>query len=125
MVAAINVGEAVQFSKGGVKLRNLGQTSLQRNSLAPTIRTFKEEGFDVDLSAMRALAAPKGLPVAIRDRLVKALALALADPGFQVKASGVLFQPVRHMTPQEFTAFIRKSEPRFQKLWDEVPWSDK
>lgn len=125
MVAAINVGEAVQFSRGGVQLRNLAQTSLQRNPLAPDIPTFKEKGFDLELSAMRAMAAPKGLPVAVRDRLVKALALALADPGFQAKAAGVLYQPVRYLSPNEFSEFVRQSESRFQQLWKEVPWVDK
>lgn len=125
MVAAINVGEALQFSKGGTQLRNLAQAGSGRSAIAPLIPTFKEQGFNVNLSAMRALAAPKGLPPAVRERLVKALALALADPEFQTKANEVLFQPVRYLSPKEFTDFLKKSDPEFRQLWKEVPWVDK
>lgn len=36
--------------------------SLTRTDLAPEIPTFKEQGYNIELSSLRGIAAPKGLP---------------------------------------------------------------
>src|SRR5512140_630341 len=62
MVAAMNIGEALQYIKGGTRLRNLGQMSVTRTNLAPNLPTFKEQGYDIVMASLRGMAAPKGLP---------------------------------------------------------------
>jgi tripartite-type tricarboxylate transporter receptor subunit TctC len=124
VVGAINIGEALQFAKGGVRLRNLGVMSSARTNLAPDVPTFKEQGYDITLSSLRGMAAPKGLPPDIRDRLVAAIERAIADPAFQAQATS-LFAPLRYLPPQKYETELRDGEAQFRQLWKEMPWADK
>jgi len=123
-VGAINIGEAVQSIKGGAPLRNIGQFSPARTTVAPELPTAREQGYDIELSSLRGLAAPRGLPADVRERLVKAVADAANDPEFQAKATSV-FAPLRFLTPAQFDAVIREAEVGFKQLWKELPWGDK
>ncbi|MCX7141559.1 MAG: tripartite tricarboxylate transporter substrate binding protein [Proteobacteria bacterium] len=124
VVGAINVGEALQFSKGGAPMRQLGQMSQARSVLAPDLPTFKEQGYDMEMASLRGMAAPKGLPPAIRDRLAKAIEQAAADPGFHVQAAK-FFAPLRYLPPAKYEAELREGEEQFRRLWNETPWIDK
>jgi tripartite-type tricarboxylate transporter receptor subunit TctC len=123
-VAAVNIGEALQFGKSGTPMRNLGVMSASRTKLAPDVPTFKEQGFDINLNSLRGLAAPKGLPPNIRDILVKATERAIANPEFQNKAAQA-YAPVRYLAPSHYETELRDAEAGFQKLWKEMPWADK
>ena len=123
-VGAINIGEAMQSIKGGAPLRNIGQFSPARTTVAPELPTAREQGYDIELSSLRGLAAPRGLPADVRERLVKAVADAANDPEFQAKATSV-FAPLRFLTPAQFDAVIREAEVGFKQLWKELPWGDK
>jgi tripartite-type tricarboxylate transporter receptor subunit TctC len=123
-VAAMNVGEALQYAKGGTPLRNLGQMSTSRTNLAPNLPTFKEQGFDIVLASLRGIAAPKGLPAPIREQLVRAIERAAADPQFQAQAAGY-FAPLRYLPPARYETELREAEVGFRQLWKELPWGDK
>ncbi|SNT27994.1 Tripartite-type tricarboxylate transporter, receptor component TctC [Noviherbaspirillum humi] len=123
-VAAVNIGEALQFQKGGTNLRNLGVMSEARSKLAPELPTFKEQGYDINLNSLRGMAAPKGLPVEIRERLVKATERAIANPEFQSKAAQ-MFAPLRYLPPAKYEAELRDAEVQFRQLWKESPWVEK
>jgi tripartite-type tricarboxylate transporter receptor subunit TctC len=124
VVGAINVGEALQFAKGGAPMRQLGQMSQTRSVLAPDLPTFKEQGYDIELASLRGMAAPRGLPPAIRERLVKAIEQAAADPGFHAQAAK-FFAPLRYLPPAKYEAELREAEAQFRQLWNETPWIDK
>jgi tripartite-type tricarboxylate transporter receptor subunit TctC len=123
-VAAINIGEALQYQKGGTALRNLVQMSPARTNLAPDLATAREQGYDIELSSLRGLAAPKGLPPEIRERLVKAVERAVADPEFQAKAAQ-FFAPLRYLAPAQYETLVREADQQFRQLWKELPWGDK
>lgn len=123
-VAAVNIGEAQQFAKAGTPLRHLGVMSAARNSLAPDVPTFKEQGYDINLVSLRGLAAPKGLPADIRSRLVAATEKAIANPEFQKKATQA-FAPVRYLAPDRYEAELKEGDEQFQKLWKDMPWGEK
>jgi tripartite-type tricarboxylate transporter receptor subunit TctC len=124
MIGAINVGEAQQSIKGGAPMRNIGQFSPARTTVAPDLPTAREQGYDIELSSLRGMAGPKGLPPEIRDRLVKAVAQSAADPEFLQKATSV-FAPLRYLSPAEFERVIKEAEVGFKQLWKELPWGDK
>jgi tripartite-type tricarboxylate transporter receptor subunit TctC len=124
MVAAMNIGEALQSVRGGAPMRNLGQFSPARTNLAPDLPTGREQGFDFELSSLRGLAAPKGLAPEVRDRLVRAVASAAADPEFQAQAVK-FYAPLRYLNPAQFEAVMREGEQQFRQLWKELPWGDK
>jgi tripartite-type tricarboxylate transporter receptor subunit TctC len=123
-VAAINVGEAQQYLKGGSPIRCLGQMTAARMSMAPDWPTFRESGYNYEMASLRGMAAPKGLPAAIRERLVKAIAAAAADPAFRAAAEAA-FAPVRYLSPQAYEAEIKAGDVVFRQLWKELPWTDK
>ena len=122
-VGAINVGEALQAIKGGAALRNLGQMSPARTNLAPDLQTFKEQGYNVELSSLRGMAAPRGLPPDVRERLVKAVQLSVADPEFQASATRI-YAPLRYLAPAQFESVMREAESQFRQLWKEMPWAE-
>jgi len=123
-VAAMNVGEAQQYIRGGAPMRNLGQFSPARTNLAPDLPTGREQGYDFELSSLRGLAAPKGLPADVREQLVKAVATAAADPEFQAQAVK-FFAPLRYLAPKEYEALVREADGVYRQMWKEMPWSDK
>ncbi len=123
-MAAMNIGEALQYQKGGTPLRHLGQMSTSRTNLAPNVPTFKEQGYDIVMASLRGIAAPKGLPAPVREQLVNAIQKAAADPEFQAKAANY-FAPLRYLPPARYDAELKESEVGFKQLWQAMPWGDK
>jgi tripartite-type tricarboxylate transporter receptor subunit TctC len=123
-VAAINVGEALQAIKGGAAIRNLGQMSPERTNLSPELATFREQGYDIELSSLRGIAAPRGLPADVRERLVKAVEKAAADPEFQ-KQAVMYYAPLRYLAPPAYGKVLKDADTGFRQLWKELPWTDK
>ena len=124
MVGAINIGEALQYQKGGTPLRILGQMSKARSPALPDVATFKEQGYDFELASLRGLAAPKGLPDAVRAKLVDAVKKTYDDPEFQAKARE-LFAPLRYLAPADYARVLEQGEAEFRAQWKESPWIDK
>ena len=123
-VAAVNIGESMQAIKGGAPFRNLGQMSARRTELAADVPTFKEQGYNIEMSSLRGIAAPKGLPADVRERLVKAVAQTTSDPEFLKVAAG-LFTQMRYLNPDQYRTVLRDTEAGFRKLWTEMPWGEK
>ena len=123
-VAAINIGEALQYQKGGTPLRNLVQMSPARTNLAPELPTAREQGYDIEMSSLRGLVAPNGIPVELRERLVKVVAQSVADPEFQAQAAK-FFAPLRYLAPAEYEALVRDADAMYRVMWKEMPWADK
>ncbi len=123
VVGAINVGEALAYMKGGSPMRMIGQMSLKRTVLAPDTPTFAEQGYNIESASLRGLAAPKGLPPEIRDRLVKAVAQAAADPEY-IKKAGDLFAPIRYLAPAAYAKELADTEKMLQQLWKDMPWKE-
>jgi tripartite-type tricarboxylate transporter receptor subunit TctC len=123
-VAAMNIGEALQYAKGGSTIRQLGQMSTARTTLAPNVPTFREQGYDIIMASLRGIAAPKGLPPAVREQLVAAVQKAAADPEFQAKAVG-FFAPVRYLPPAAYATELKDTEAGFKQLWQVMPWGEK
>jgi tripartite-type tricarboxylate transporter receptor subunit TctC len=124
VVAAINVGEALQYLKGGSPIRCLGQMTVARSSMAPDWPTFREQGYDFEMASLRGIAAPKGLPPAIRERLAGAIERAAGDPALRVAAEKV-FAPLRYLGPAAYADELRTAEAVFRQMWKETPWVDK
>jgi tripartite-type tricarboxylate transporter receptor subunit TctC len=123
-LGAVNIGEAMQFVQSGSPFRNLGQMSEKRSDIALDVPTFKEQGFDMEFASLRGIAAPKGLSAEIRERLVAAVAKAVADPEFQTKAKEI-YAPIRFLGPEEYAATLRRTEEELRAIWKETPWSAK
>lgn len=124
LVAAVSIGESMQAIKGGTPLRIIAQMSSGRTTIAPDVATAKEQGFDLEMSSLRGLAAPKGLPAEVRGRLVQAVERAVADPEFQAKAIQY-YAPLRYLSPAQFEAVLKDADVVVRQLWKEAPWAEK
>lgn len=63
-----NPSDVLSFIKAG-KLRLLASASPVRWPELPEVKTMKEQGFDVEIDSWLGLAAPKGTPKAVVDKL--------------------------------------------------------
>lgn len=71
-LATVQLGEAMPQIKAG-KVTPLLVFSEERNSFLPDTPTAKEPGYDVPVAQYRAVAAPKGTPQNVKDKLLAAL----------------------------------------------------
>lgn len=124
VIGAMNIGEALQYQKGGTPLRILGQMSKTRSAALPDVPTFKEQGYDFELASLRGLAAPKGLPEPVRAKLVEAVKKTYDDPEFQAKARE-LFAPLRYLAPDDYARTLEQDEAELRAQWAASPWKDK
>jgi tripartite-type tricarboxylate transporter receptor subunit TctC len=72
-------GMAKQQADAG-RVRLLAIDTVDRYQTVPEVKTYKEQGFDLNLRFWNAIFAPKGTPKAIVDKLNKALNAALDEP---------------------------------------------
>ncbi|NYT84839.1 tripartite tricarboxylate transporter substrate binding protein [Pusillimonas harenae] len=123
VLAAMNIGEVKAYIAGGSPMKSLGVMSAEPSEIAPELPTFKEQGYDIIMSSLRGIGAPKGLPEDIRNKLVEAVRQATADPEFR-KTAQKMFVPLRYLGPDEYKAELAANEVMFKKVWEDTPWSD-
>jgi tripartite-type tricarboxylate transporter receptor subunit TctC len=101
-----NMSGVLPFIKTG-KLRALAFASKKRSTHLPDVPTFAEAGLpNFEASSWYAVAAPKGLPRPIVDRLAKAIATVQAKPDFENTIS-LQGAEVWKMTPEQTAAFVQ------------------
>jgi tripartite-type tricarboxylate transporter receptor subunit TctC len=76
------------------------------------------------LASLRGLAAPQGLPPAVREALVRAIERTMNDPEFKAQAASY-FAPLRYLAPAPYRTELKEAEASFLQLWKEIPWSEK
>jgi len=120
-VAGSSLGEALRAGEKS-ETRIIALATEKRWDMAPEIPTFREQGVDLVVSGMRGFAAPKGLPPDIREKLVKGLLAAVADPAF-VKEAKDTFNPLDIKGPEEFAAALAGDDAKYKALWKDAPWT--
>lgn len=88
--ATVPVPDAIEHHKAG-KIRILGVASTQRHFVAPDVKTFKEQGFDVVAGSWRTIVAPAGVPAARLKILEAKLLQTLKDPQLVKRANNAGF----------------------------------
>ncbi len=98
------------------KLRVLAATSRQRLPDAPDVPTAREAGYpQLTASNWWGLAAPRGTPARIIERLSAEMRAALADPSIQKRMIDMSMVPLGS-TPAEFAALIREDAARWKTV---------
>ncbi|WOB72519.1 Bug family tripartite tricarboxylate transporter substrate binding protein [Achromobacter xylosoxidans] len=114
-MAVLNLAASLQFIRSG-RLKALAYANGQRSPLLPDVPTLAESGVKgAESASWYSLAAPKGTPPEILQRLNDAVAKVNADPEYRklMQAQGV---DLWNMTPQEATAFVEKDQAAMRKL---------
>lgn len=88
-------------------LRPLALTDTHRHPALPALPTLKELGADVPpLVFWGGLAAPKGTPAAIVEKLRADVAAAVVDPEVKTRLIGIGSTPIASATPQAFEQMV-------------------
>lgn len=110
-----NINAVIEHVRGG-KLRALAITAQRRSPLLPDVPTLSESGVSgADVYSWQAVAAPKGLPPAVKSRLHTALMAALHDRAIQQRFVDVGFEVVAN-TPEQFAEFQAREATRWKAV---------
>ncbi|HQR70472.1 MAG TPA: tripartite tricarboxylate transporter substrate binding protein [Burkholderiaceae bacterium] len=108
-----NVNAVLGQIKSG-KLKALAVTGDQRSAVLPDVPTLAEAGVKgVDVFSWQAVAAPKGLPKDVNDRLHGALIKALNDPEVRKNFSELGFEVVGN-SQEQFATFLNQELARWK-----------
>nr|WP_145551643.1 tripartite tricarboxylate transporter substrate binding protein [Variovorax boronicumulans] len=112
-----NVNAVLPHIKAG-KLHAIAVTGDKRSPVLPDVPTLAEAGVKgAEVYSWQGLAAPKGLPAAVKDKLAKAAVAAINDPAVKQRMVEQGLEIVGS-TPAEFTAFQAKEWARWKTLID-------
>ena len=95
-LATIQLGEAMPQIQAG-KVAPLLVFSEDRNSFLPEVPTTKESGYDVPVAQYRAVAAPKGTPQDVKDKLLAAFRETFKSDAYKA------FNEQNLLTPKEIS----------------------
>ena len=113
-ILASNVSEIATDVKDG-QLRVLGVMSTDKSQFLPGAPTFKEQGYDIDASNSRGIAAPAGLPKDVEAKLVAWLEKVIASKEHEKKAEG-LFLQTQVIRGADYQKFLKDNEQDIKKL---------
>lgn len=97
------------------RVRVLGSWGQERLKLLPDIKTFREQGLDVEFYIWSAVFAPVGMAPAKLDEMRAAVRKSVQDPGFQA-AMATTNTPIRFMEGDEFTRFLESDSKRMARV---------
>ncbi len=117
-VSFTNLGVTYAQIQAG-NLRALALFAEKRDSSVPDLVTFREVGYDVVSGSSRGYSAPKGIPAAIKDKLIAAFAQMAKDPKF-AEAAAKLALPMDIKLGDDYGKYLADQETAFRGVWDEV-----
>lgn len=114
------VAMMTQHIKAGT-VRSLGVFSEARAKTLPDVPTFKEQGYDVSLTPYEFVIAPKGLPDAVKDKLVAAFTKAVKSQAFQEYAekSGIV---LAYLGPDDLAKRLKGDAEKYRELVQSAGW---
>lgn len=115
----LNVSEFAGNDRSG--LRMIAHFGMERSPQLPDVPTAKEQGFDVEMTSERGIAAPRELPDEITQKFSEAMKKVLDNPEFQKQAKQLAL-PLAYLSGPDWEKQMPDRLARFQKIWNETPW---
>jgi tripartite-type tricarboxylate transporter receptor subunit TctC len=113
--AFVNINSIIQHIKAG-KVRAIAVSSEKRNPLLPDLPTLQEQGVKgAEVQSWQAVAAPKGIPADIKQKLQEAIVSILNEPSVKEKLVAQGFEIVGN-TPEQFAKFQAAEYARWKNL---------
>ena len=110
-----NLGAIAQHVKAG-RLKALGVTSDKRTATLPDVPTMSEAGVkDLEVYSWQAIAAPKGLPAAVKAKLEAELAASATAPEVKSQFDAIGFDVVASNSEQ-FAKFLAGETARWKAV---------
>lgn len=117
-MVSTTVGAVGLLGAAGSRLRGLAVTAARRTRRLPEVPTVAEAaglaGFESTTWA--GLAAPRGTPPAVLQRLSAETQAVLAEPGLRHRLEEVVDGEVQSTTPAEAKAFVQADVARWRRL---------
>lgn len=114
-LAFLNLSAALQYVKDG-RLKALAYGADKRSPLLPEVPTMQEAGVpDAQVATWYSLAAPKGTPAPVIDRLSQALLTINRQSDYQAFLRSVDGE-ILSLTPQQTTDFVYQDQKAMTKL---------
>ncbi len=113
-----NVADVVEQVKEG-KLIVLATMGEKEHESLPGSVTLKSKDFDIVMGSYRALAAPKGTPQEVLEKLRDALKIAAEDPDYLQKAKDTK-QPIYYLDADSFSKVLKNDQNRLENLWKDL-----
>jgi tripartite-type tricarboxylate transporter receptor subunit TctC len=109
-----HMGEVISHVKSG-SVKVIGIYSPERFELAPDVATLKEQGYDIDISAIKFVSVPKDVPDATVAILVDAIKKAKDTPAFKefVKAN---YSGPSDMTEAEIMEYLKRGSEQYKVI---------
>jgi tripartite-type tricarboxylate transporter receptor subunit TctC len=119
-VHAISVSppEGIPHVKAG-KLRIIALFSAKRMADFPQVPTVREQGVAFTMGQWRGLAAPKGTPPDVLQKLHDAFKHGMEDPAF-VKQAAEMSVELAYLGPSDFGKLMAQDHERYAKLVQEI-----
>ena len=112
-----NVNAVLQHIRAG-KLHAIAVTGSRRSPVLPDTPTLAEAGVkNAEIYSWQGLAAPRGLPPAVREKIAATAAAAMRDPKVATRLTEQGLEIVAN-TPAEFSAFQAREFARWKTLID-------
>jgi tripartite-type tricarboxylate transporter receptor subunit TctC len=113
--AFVNINSIITQITAG-KVRAIAVSSEKRNSLIPEVPTLREQGVKgAEVESWQAIAAPKGIPADVKQKLYKAIVEILNDPSVKPQLIAQGFEIVGD-TPEHFEKFQAAEYARWKNL---------
>ena len=110
-----NVNAVLQHIRAG-KLHAIAVTGTKRSPVLPDVPTLAESGVHgAEVYSWQGMAAPKGLPPALREKIAAAAIAASKDPAVAKQFTDQGMEVVAN-TPAEFTQFQAREYARWKQL---------
>ncbi|WP_192884873.1 Bug family tripartite tricarboxylate transporter substrate binding protein [Paracidovorax avenae] len=110
-----NVNAVLPHIRAG-KLHAIAVTGSKRSPVLPDVPTLAEAGVTgAEVYSWQGMAAPKGLPAAVKDKLAAAAIASMKDPAVRKRMEEQGLEIVAS-TPAEFTAFQAREWTRWKQL---------
>jgi len=113
-VVGANVSEVVAEYNAG-EMRVLGVMSPTRSEFLPDVPTFREQGYDQEWAVSRGIAAPKGLPQARADALLRFLEATISSERHK-KEAAKLSLALEVKVGQAYRDFLETQEQHIKRL---------
>jgi tripartite-type tricarboxylate transporter receptor subunit TctC len=119
-VAFMNLSQMLAQHKAG-KVRIIAILSTERADVAPDIKTSKEQGVDVYMTATRGMVINAKVKPEIQKKIIDLYTKVINDKEFkdQCKKSFIFLKP---MSSNEYLNYLKDLQKSVQKVYNENPW---
>ncbi|WP_105383099.1 tripartite tricarboxylate transporter substrate binding protein [Neorhizobium alkalisoli] len=115
----LNISEFAGNDTSG--LRMVAHFGSERSPQLPDVPTAKEQGFEVEMTSERGIAAPRDVSDKITQKFSDAMKKVIDNPEFQKQAKQLAL-PLAYLSGPEWEKQMPTRLERFQKIWNETPW---